>query len=83
MILNAKLIITNLNKVILTDAIIAERDAKLAEMVAANKTNGDRIRLSYTSFCRFFVDSAAAQEYIDWYNSTEFEGETTFEIVNL
>jgi len=83
MILTAKLIITNLHKVILTDTVIAERDAKIAEMVAANKTNGDRIRLSYTSFCRFFVDAAAAQEYIDWYNTTEFEGETTFEIVAI
>jgi hypothetical protein len=47
------------------------RDAKIQEMVQAGKTDGVFVQTSsdYT-FARFFVDAAAAQEYLDWLEST-------------
>ena len=43
-----------------------EREAKLQSMAMENKTDGSAIVVSPTVTKRFFVDTAAAQEYIDF-----------------
>ena len=43
-----------------------EREAKLQNMAMENKTDGSAIIVSPTITKRFFVDTAAAQEYIDF-----------------
>lgn len=43
-----------------------ERETKLQTMISENKTDGSAIVVSPTVTKRFFVDAAAAQEYIDF-----------------
>ena len=49
----------------------ALRTAKMQEMIDSGKTDGAVVqtRADYT-FSRFFTDVAAAQEFVDWVEST-------------
>jgi hypothetical protein len=50
-------------------ALSAARNTKLTQMVAENKTDGINYAQSPTTNIRDWLDTAAAQEYVDWQNA--------------
>ena len=49
--------------------IAAEREQFLATLVAEGKTNGVPVIVSDTVAQRFFIDEAAANDYVTWLNT--------------
>ena len=85
MLIKTKIVI-NLNHTAfpVTESWLELNEAKVAEMVVANKTDGKLIPARVPSrFYRFFIDSASAQEYIDWVKSSDVPEVATFELVEL
>ena len=73
MLIKTKIVI-NLNRgsYPASESWLQTHDFKINEMVVANKTDGKLIPTRVLNrYYRFFIDSASAQEYIDWIRASD------------